>query len=203
MFNIGDKVNYGGGCWRVRRIKDGKALITGRSNWDRAEIPVEKLTAWVSPPKISEHARTCQICGRPIFAGRGMIAHHGYERPGHGYQTASCFGALKLPFEVDRGALGEWIEIIKEYIQNAKARAALLETRPKISVKVDKRDAAGRACYDHKGRRITEWVDMNPGDADYDRRLGIEQAQTESRLRHLELDLRDQTKRFNDWKPKT
>ena len=27
---------------------------------------------------------------------------HGYERPGHGWQTGSCMGAKNLPFEVDR-----------------------------------------------------------------------------------------------------
>lgn len=50
-------------------------------------------------------AMTCQICGRPIFAELGRIAHHGYERPGHGWQTASCYGALHLPYEASRDAL--------------------------------------------------------------------------------------------------
>ena len=39
--------------------------------------------------------RTCQICGRAIKASSGLIAHHGYERPGWGYQTTSCLGARK------------------------------------------------------------------------------------------------------------
>ncbi|UTC29689.1 hypothetical protein BAJUN_00590 [Bajunvirus bajun] len=50
-------------------------------------------------------AMTCQCCARKILAETGQIAHHGYERPGDGYQTASCPGALHLPFEVERGAL--------------------------------------------------------------------------------------------------
>jgi hypothetical protein len=49
--------------------------------------------------------RTCQICARPIYAEVGVIAHHGYERPGMGWQTASCPGARELPFEVSRDAL--------------------------------------------------------------------------------------------------
>jgi hypothetical protein len=43
---------------------------------------------------------TCQACGRAIRSAYGIIALHGYERPGDGYQTASCMGAKELPFEV-------------------------------------------------------------------------------------------------------
>jgi len=52
---------------------------------------------------------TCQCCSRKIFANAGSIAHHGYQRPGDGWQTASCWGAKRLPWEVDRTALGELI----------------------------------------------------------------------------------------------
>uniref|UniRef100_A0AB74UNL8 Uncharacterized protein n=1 Tax=Caulobacter phage BL57 TaxID=3348355 RepID=A0AB74UNL8_9VIRU len=59
--------------------------------------------------------RTCQVCGRGILAENGRIAHHGYQRPGMGYQTASCSGALELPFEISRDALGADIENLKAY----------------------------------------------------------------------------------------
>jgi len=58
-------------------------------------------------------ALTCQICARGILAETGQIAHHGYRRPGEGYQTASCGGALHLPFEVDRAELAKEIEFFK------------------------------------------------------------------------------------------
>lgn len=53
--------------------------------------------------------KTCQICGRGIKALAGAIAHHGYQRPGIGWQTASCFGAQCAPFEVSRVTLKTWI----------------------------------------------------------------------------------------------
>ncbi|ARB13767.1 hypothetical protein Ccr2_gp236 [Caulobacter phage Ccr2] len=59
--------------------------------------------------------RTCQVCGRGILAENGRIAHHGYQRPGMGYQTPSCSGALELPFEISRDALGADIENLKAY----------------------------------------------------------------------------------------
>lgn len=52
------------------------------------------------------HARTCQVCGRGILAEGGVIAHHGYQRPGEGWQTPSCNGAREVPFEIARDALG-------------------------------------------------------------------------------------------------
>lgn len=58
-------------------------------------------------------AMTCQCCGRKHLANRGWIAHHAYQRPGDGWQTASCMGAKALPFEVDCTKLGELIAILK------------------------------------------------------------------------------------------
>lgn len=59
-------------------------------------------------------AMHCQICGRAILANSGKIAHHGYQRPGHGWQTASCFGAKEPPFEADRAALARFIGYLKD-----------------------------------------------------------------------------------------
>lgn len=59
---------------------------------------------------------TCQICGRVIKAKNGIIAHHGYKRPGGGWQTASCAGARFLPYEVSCDRLPPTIEFIKRHI---------------------------------------------------------------------------------------
>lgn len=78
-------------------------------------------------------SKTCQICGRPIFAEVGLIAHHGYERPaGAGWQTESCFGARALPYEADREQLGVWIVSCREAERRA---AAYLEKVKKEKVK--------------------------------------------------------------------
>jgi hypothetical protein len=68
----------------------------------------------------------CQCCGRSILAKGGLIAHHGYERPGTGWQTSSCPGARKDPWEVSRSALGRMIEGLRNSIDAMrKARAAV------------------------------------------------------------------------------
>jgi hypothetical protein len=70
---------------------------------------------------------TCQCCARGIFAATGVIAHHGYERPGHGYQTASCMGARALPFEADRKVLAVLIDVLRQ------RHAGMVERREAIA----------------------------------------------------------------------
>jgi hypothetical protein len=69
---------------------------------------------------------TCQICGRAIKAKRGLIAHHGYQRPG-GWQTASCFGARHEPFQVSAAAIPPYIQFLKESL--ASRESWLIELR--------------------------------------------------------------------------
>lgn len=52
-------------------------------------------------------AMHCQVCGRAILAELGTIALHGYQRPGTGWQTQSCYGAKRLPYEAARDAVEE------------------------------------------------------------------------------------------------
>lgn len=73
---------------------------------------------------------TCQICGRPIKSASGLIAHHGYKRPGDGWQTSSCYGARHLPYEVSRDLIPEVIANISEWKANTQKRLADFITSP-------------------------------------------------------------------------
>jgi hypothetical protein len=74
------------------RVIKGRAPSTGR-------------TQPANPNKI---VKTCPICFRAIaVTRRGTMAHHGYERPGSGWQTASCPGTRFKPLEVSPAGL-EW-----------------------------------------------------------------------------------------------
>lgn len=59
---------------------------------------------------------TCQICEREIKASTGVIAHHGYTRPGEGWQTSSCWGARHLPYEKSCDQIPLCMEFIKAFI---------------------------------------------------------------------------------------
>lgn len=83
-------------------------------------------TVWTGRPTPRSHpgraaariqpVTTCQICARPIEAGTGVIAHHGYQRPGGGWQTASCMGARHLPYEQSCDQIPAAIESIFSYV---------------------------------------------------------------------------------------
>lgn len=63
---------------------------------------------------------TCQICARAIKANTGLIAHHGYKRPGQGWQTASCMGAKYRPYEIACDALPRAIASCAAYIEKVE-----------------------------------------------------------------------------------
>lgn len=77
---------------------------------------------------------TCQICARPIKANTGVIANHGYTRPGYGWQTASCFGARFKPYEVSRDAIKSCIISYTEAGKNQEARLAELLATPPATI---------------------------------------------------------------------
>jgi hypothetical protein len=95
-------------------------------------------------------SKTCQICGRSIFAETGTIAHHGYERPFEGWQTASCNGAKRLPFEVSCEALKDHMAHFDAFTADIEAGLAevVAERAPAIfSYKV--------GIYRHDKRQVT------------------------------------------------
>lgn len=70
----------------------------------------------INPTTTPAPVNTCQICGRPIKANTGTIAHHGYKRPGGGWQTASCMGAKYLPYEQSCDRIQYVIDIVKSHL---------------------------------------------------------------------------------------
>jgi len=96
--------------------------IMSGMNYQERQAYRESRKATIAAEKARKQASamTCQCCGRQIFAQTGTIAHHGYERPGYGWQTASCMGALYLPFEVSRNRLADLILSLQQMIEETK-----------------------------------------------------------------------------------
>lgn len=90
---------------------------------------------------------TCQICGRAILAKTGRISHHGYKRPGAGWQTASCYGARHAPYEVARDAIQSAIANCQGFIARTETRIADFLATPPAEMKDERRDAYGRVRH--------------------------------------------------------
>lgn len=99
----------------------------------RNEIKAATITP--KAPKVERPAYvpgergSCQICARSIGAKNGKIAHHGYERPGHGWQTSSCSGAMHQPYEVACDALPPAIRSAERYLEQTKRDLPSIQQR--------------------------------------------------------------------------
>lgn len=147
---------------------------------------------------------TCQICGRTIKAKTGVIAHHGYQRPGNGWQTSSCMGARHLPYEQSCDLIPVAIQSAQEFIDRVTALVDDMKANPPDHVMY-----APRRTYSVQPEPIR--VDR-PADfkvdghrsyrpAAYDTIFHARYSDLESSVRFARIDLDYLTKRLANWKP--
>jgi hypothetical protein len=77
-------------------------------------------TAPAKPENPDKVVKTCPCCFRTIAVHNTMV-HHGYERPGSGWQTASCPGVRFQPLEVSSEGLEWLIGTVTEDLRRTKA----------------------------------------------------------------------------------
>lgn len=158
--------------WRAKHAEAVKAVVSADVGAPLVAI-IDRLVALraeiVAAPELpkpptkkairaeTEVRGTCQICARPIGIKAGVIAHHGYQRPGGGWQTASCYGARALPFEQSRDTLGKWIVACVDNVASHTAHAAAIrsETAPATLTVMD---VYGRARPYAVTRETHAWV---------------------------------------------
>lgn len=159
-------------------------------------------------------AMTCQCCARKILAETGEIAHHGYQRPGAGWQTASCYGAKALPFEVDRARLGELIAAhrrskasFEAHLERLKAEKDPLSwtfqdittkrnawTKGKTVTKIVTRETFDAVFAETETIRAKAYPDMT-----YDRLKALKIHETERDIRMLADEIAFQQPRYDGW----
>jgi hypothetical protein len=219
MFTKGEKVQYRNGYDRafiVTKIDGDKVWlrVARLARYDRQRFEtatVGELQPYSDAAKVAREAakarkaKTCQICGRAIHAAKGVIAHHGYERPAHGWQTSSCYGARHAPFEVSRDTLGMYIETaLYNTISSCERRVAALQV---AGVEVPgpseyKRSAEGKVQYDHRGRTLYHNPLIGADHERYSWFLAEAQKHAAGELAQWRQHRVEQQARFDGWKPK-
>ena len=172
----------------------------------------------VTPAQAAKLAKamTCQCCARPIFAETGRIAHHGDQRPGGGWQTASCGGALELPFEVSRDRLGDLIDSLKTWKAGAvEALAKVVAEKKSIAIEITdytaKRDPrtghrptisveVTRKTFDAQAKAHAKNFHSNGIHYDFDRVKENEVSRREREIANVETEIKHQQARFDGWK---
>lgn len=93
---------HGEGWLVTARDHKGEQVVVDRENfWGLRKAPGKGGNVPTFEP--DDTVVQCQVCGlgrRGWIANAGRVPHHGYERPGWGYQTDSCAGAMALPYSV-------------------------------------------------------------------------------------------------------
>ena len=92
-------------------------IVKGRIVKEKNEVDILK----------EKENRTCPCCFGRFALSKGKMVHHGFQRPGTGYQTESCFGFGYEPFE--RSNLGT-LKIV-EYLENILKEKELILPRMK------------------------------------------------------------------------
>ncbi len=217
-FNKGDKVQFRGDerAHIVTKIDGDKihVRVARAARFDRHRFhttTADKLQPYSGAAKAereaakAQKAKTCQICGRQIHAAKGLIAHHGYQRPQHGWQTASCYGARYRPFEVSSARLQEYLaSIVPNWIRHAEADVARLQVAgvevPGPAVR--RRDERGMRAFDSlTGKPLYDYPLIGAGHAEYSRHLLIAQTLAARELAGYLQHQKDQQARLDAWKP--
>ncbi len=147
---------------------------------------------------------TCQICGRDIKAKHGVIAHHGYQRPGSGWQTESCFGARRPPYEVSCDAIPDAIESYQRIFDKISKTFNEWKASPPHEITVyvtDTRPGKGRQSVAKSFPRPEGFDQGKPSQYGYERFFHEKQYKRERSLAEINADIATLRKRLKDWKP--
>lgn len=164
----------------------------------------------------------CQICEREIRTvtipraalGKGgddlpRIAHHGFKRPGQGWQTASCFGAKYEPYETNSDAIPIAITAITNWRDmQADALHALL-TNPPAGLSFTTGGTFSTKARECTALRPMGFIPLYAEATSYSPRDGTPYAnlflqqkrEHEADVESANRDIKRLEKRLRDWRP--
>lgn len=149
-------------------------VVKGRAPSSAAALPL-------NPNKV---VKTCPCCFRAIAVVSGTMAHHGYQRPGQGWQTASCPGIRFKPLEVSNEGLVWMVEQHKSALDNLKKSHADRDSIDSLQIK-----------------RERQIVKISRDDTFWHTAFRRYVAELESEIRQTESSLRLLSKQLEGWKP--
>lgn len=102
----------------------------------KGRAPSAAPVAPVNPNKV---VKTCPCCFRQIAVVSGSMAHHGYQRPGYGSQTASCAGIRFRPLEESSEGLEWLIQQTQQQLDSVTGAYATRGERTQLTVLHDRK----------------------------------------------------------------
>lgn len=139
----------------------------------------------VKPVNPNKMVKTCACCFRGIAVSGFTMAHHGYQRPFTGWQTASCSGIRFPPLEVSSAGLEWLIGALRLQLQNFESDYAARDTKETLTV----RDVG------------TQFIEITKESPRWPREFRIYVNELQSRIHYLNVDLPELDQRLRDWRP--
>ena len=164
-----------------------------KSKTVKGRAPAGEAAKPVNPNKIM---KTCPCCFRQIAVVNFRMAHHGYQRPGYGVQTASCPGVNFPPLEVARDGL-DWL------IQYETDRQKTLLKNLKNVKQATTLSCVDRVAIDKNGHRtfVNKHITLTPNDL----RFGDEKKKIilnlDNELKFLNRQIEILKNRQDGWEP--
>lgn len=154
-----------------------------------------RVAAPPRPPANPDQLRmTCGCCMRPIAVvggtPNGSMAHHGYERPGHGWQTASCPGVKFKPLETTDDGPRYVLALRQSQLQEAETALAACPSLTKLRIAV-------------RERRVRVLKDITPDMPEWRNALASRVWSLESDIRALKHDIPRLELVVRNWRPET
>jgi hypothetical protein len=133
-----------------------------------------------------DNTGTCAACFRNIkLAPTGLMALHGYERPGHGYIHGRCVGGNHRPYELSAEGTELMLQGTRNMLASVQKRLAALQAGPE---KVESTNWRNEVLVHPKGT------------PEYTRHVEHQIDEAERLIKHLEYDVRIYEYLIKDWK---
>lgn len=138
------------------------------------------------PANPNKIVKTCGCCLRQIAIGKDKtMVHHGFERPGDGYQTDSCSGINFKHLEISDDGPRYMVKTISEMIEKEK-------------LNLDNFKAAKTFSFLNYSKK---WTTINEGDNGFDSYKENMISRQIYHIKALERDLETFKKIVKEWKP--
>lgn len=130
----------------------------------------------VTPPNPHKQTGTCACCQKEqaVKPADGKMAHHGYRRPGDGYQTSSCAGVSFPPLEVSTEGL---VWLINAEVAAVAARKRLVED-PSLITSLPRPKTSSR--------HAAPSPPLERGEDGFDRLLSLKLRELRAEIPHIE-----------------
>jgi hypothetical protein len=142
-------------------------------------------TGPAKPVNPNKDVKTCPCCFRDIAVTTKTMAHHGYQRPGEGWQTPSCPGVRFAPLEISNAGL---IWIRDQTDERLADTAGLLKNLPE-SKTLPLRVAQNKT------------IDITPDHPQWARVMDFRKRELDHQVNVCQRAIKDYNARLEIWKP--